>query len=154
MQLLIRKWISLSNAENALTKLIEIDPDNKDHYLNLGIISKDQGRLSKARQYYQKASDVGSGWALPIYYEGLLYEQTARGCTFDFKAKLVFQLAVNTYRKAYSMDQTLTQARDRVGALSSSVPTQEDYFFHKYKSGDVISLTECGGWTGKSVTVP
>ncbi|MEE9448538.1 MAG: tetratricopeptide repeat protein [Ignavibacteriaceae bacterium] len=150
-----QKVDQLSNAETALNKLIEIDPDNKNHYMNLGIVYKDQGRLSKARQYYQKASEIGGSWALPIYYEGLLYEQTARGCSFDFPAKLVFQLAVNTYRRAYNMDQTLTQARDRVGALSSSVPTQEDYFFHKYKSGDVIPISsECGGWTGKSITVP
>ena len=149
-----QKMDQLSNTETALNKLIEIDPDNKDHYMNLGIVYKDQGRLSKARQLYQKASTVGGGWALPIFYEGLLYEQTARGCSFDFKAKLVFQLAVNTYRKAYNMDQSLTQARDRVGALSNSVPTQEDYFFNKYKSGDVIPLTECGSWTGKSITVP
>jgi len=150
-----QKMDQLSNAENALTKLIEIDSENKDHYMNLGIVYKDQGRLSKARQLYQKASSVGGSWALPIFYEGLLYEQTARGCSFDFNAKIVYQLAVNTYRKAYNMDQSLSQARDRIGALSSSVPTQEDYFFHKYKSGDVIPVTnECGGWIGKSVTVP
>ena len=150
-----QKVEQLSNAENALNKLIEIDADNKDHYMNLGIVYKDQGRLSKARQFYQKASSVGGGWALPIFYEGLLYEQTARGCSFDFNAKIVYQVAVNTYRKAYNLDQSLSQARDRIGALSSTVPTQEDYFFHKYKSGDVIPVTgKCGGWIGKSITVP
>lgn len=150
-----QKTNHLSEAETALNKLIEIDPDNKDHYMNLGIVYKDQGRLSKARQLYQKASSVGGGWALPIFYEGLLYEQTARGCSFDFNAKIVYQIAVNTYRKAYNLDQSLSQARDRIGALSSTVPTQEDYFFHKYKSGDVIPVTsECGGWIGKSITVP
>jgi tetratricopeptide (TPR) repeat protein len=150
-----QKVDQFSNAENALNKLIEIDPDNKDHYLNLGIVYKDRGNLSRARQFYQKASDVGGGWALPIFYEGLLYEQTARGCSFDFNSKIVYQIAVNTYRKAYNMDQSLSQARDRIGALSSSVPTQEDYFFQKYKSGDVIPVTSaCGSWIGKSVTVP
>ncbi|NNG27945.1 MAG: tetratricopeptide repeat protein [Ignavibacteriaceae bacterium] len=150
-----QKVDQLSNAETALNKLIEIDPDNKDHYMNLGIVYKDQGRLSKARQLYQKASSVGGGWALPIFYEGLLYEQTARGCSFDFNAKIVYQIAVSTYRKAYNMDESLSQARDRIGALSSSVPTQEDYFFQKYKSGDVIPVTSaCGSWIGKSVTVP
>jgi len=150
-----QKVDQLSNAETALNTLIEIDPDNKDHYMNLGIVYKDQGKLSKARQLYQKASSVGGGWALPIFYEGLLYEQTARGCSFDFNAKIVYQIAVNTYRKAYNMDESLSQARDRIGALSSSVPTQEDYFFQKYKSGDVIPVTSaCGSWIGKSVTVP
>jgi len=35
------------------------------------------------------------------------------------------------------------------------VPSQEDWFFNKKKSGDVIPITgDCFGWIGKSVTVP
>ena len=151
-----QKTDQLSNAERALLKLIEIDPDAKEHYLNLGIVYGDMGKLSNARRYYIKASEVGGGWALPIYYEGFLYEKSARGCKFDFEAKMVYQLAVDTYRKALKMDSSLTQARDRISALATSVPTQEDYFFRGYKSGDVIPITgECFKWIGnKSVTVP
>ena len=92
---------------------------------------------------------------MAIFSVGLLYEQAARDCAFDFKTKLVYLLAQDTYRRAVSIDPSLAQARDRIGALSSSIPTQEDWFFNKYKSGDVIPITgDCFTWIGKSITVP
>jgi tetratricopeptide (TPR) repeat protein len=143
------------DAEKCYQKLLEFEPDNKDYYFNLGLIYKEQGRLSKARQYFQTANDKAGGWGMAIFSIGLLYEQAARGCKFDFDTKIVYQLAQNTYRRAYNTDQSLAQARDRIGALSGSVPTQEDYFFYGYKSGDVIQVKgDCFGWIGKSVTVP
>ncbi|MBT8381329.1 MAG: tetratricopeptide repeat protein [Ignavibacteria bacterium] len=143
------------DAEQCYIKLLELEPENKDFYFNLGLIYKEQGRLSKARQYFQTASDKAGGWGLAIFSTGLLYEQSARGCAFDFKTKVVYKLAQDTYRRAYNMDQSLAQARDRIGALSGSVPTQEDYFFYGYKSGDTIGVTgDCFGWIGKSITVP
>lgn len=162
----VNYWTKLANAyqkteqwnkaEDAYKKLIQIEPKNKNNYLNLGIVYDTKGQPAAARIQYLKASEVGNNWGLPIYYEGLLYEKAARGCgSFDFPAKLVYQLAVDTYRKAASMDPTVTQARERANALSSSVPTQEDYFFHKYKSGDIIPITgDCYNWIGKSIKVP
>jgi tetratricopeptide (TPR) repeat protein len=150
-----QKTEDLTKAETTFKKLIELEPDKKEHYLNLGIVYKDKGLLSQARTQYQKASEVGKGWALPIYYEGNLYEQSARACEYDFDAKLVFLLAVETYRKARNMDASLTMAQDRVNALSGAVPTSEDYFFRGFKKGDVIPINgKCSTWVGKSVTVP
>lgn len=145
----------LTNAENALLKLIEIDPETKEHYFNLGIVYSDKGNFPKARRYYILASEKGSGWAVPIYYEGYLYEKAARECSNEFDSKVVFQIALDTYKKARRMDPNLQQAINRINALSSSVPTQEDYFFRGYKSGDVINVSDsCPGWIGKSITVP
>ncbi len=145
----------LQDAESAYQKLIQLDPNNKDFYFNLGLIYKDQGKLSKARQYFETANDKGGGWGMAIFSIGLLYEQAARDCTFDFKTKLVYLLAQETYRRAVGVDPNLAQARDRISAMSSSVPSQEDYFFQGYKSGDVIPITgDCFSWIGKSVTVP
>lgn len=150
-----QKIDDLNKAEETFKKLIQLEPGKKEHHLNLGIVYKDKGQLSQARTQYQKASEVGNGWALPIYYEGNLYEQSARGCEFDFDAKLVFLLAVETYRKARNMDPSLNQAQERINALSSALPTQEDYFFRGYKSGTVIPINgKCSSWVGKSVTVP
>jgi tetratricopeptide (TPR) repeat protein len=147
-----QKTDQLDKAEGAYKKLIELEPNSKEHYLNLGINYREQGRLSAARTEFQKANEVNGGWALPIYYEGLLYEQAARSCS-DFDAKIVFLLAQQTYRKALSMDPSLDMARDRINAVSGAVPTKEDYFFRNYKSGDVIPIT-CVGWIGRSITVP
>lgn len=147
-----QKTDQLSKAESAYRKLIQLEPTTREHYLNLGINLREQGKLSAARTEFQKASDVGGNWALPIYYEGFLYEQAARSCS-DFDSKVVFLLAQQTYRKALSMDPSLDMARDRINAISGAVPTKEDYFFRNYKSGDVIQIT-CVGWIGRSVTVP
>jgi len=145
----------LQDAEAAYQKLLTLDPSNKDFYFNLGLIYKEQGKLSKARQYFESANSKAGGWGMAIFSIGLLYEQSARNCTFDFNTKLVYLLAQDTYRRAVNIDPSLSQARDRISALSSSVPTQEDWFFHKKKSGDVIPITgDCFTWIGKSVTVP
>jgi tetratricopeptide (TPR) repeat protein len=120
---------NLNKGEETLKKLISLEPNKREHYLNLGILYKDKGQMAAARTQYQKASEVGGGWGLPIYYEGLLYEQAARACTFDFETKMVYQLAIDTYRRARSMEPSLSQAQERINALASSTPTQEDYFF-------------------------
>ena len=145
----------LDKAVDAYKKLIQLEPDKKEDYLNLGIVYKDKGDYVKARAQYLKASEVGKGWGLPIYYEGNLYEDAGRKCEFNFDAKLVYLLAVETYRKALRLDPTLSQAQDRIGALKESIPTKEDYFFRGYKSGKVLPITgSCFGWINRSVTVP
>lgn len=147
-----QKTDQLTKAESAYRKLIQLEPASKEHYLNLGFNLREQGKLAAARSEFLKASEVGGGWALAIYWEGYLYEQAARSCT-NFDAKVVFLLAQQTYRRAVTMDPSLDSARDRVNALSGAVPTKEDYFFRNLKSGDTILIT-CVGWIGKSVTVP
>lgn len=147
-----QKTDQLSKAESAYRTLIKLEPNTKEHYLNLGINLREQGKLAAARTEFLRASDIGGGWALPIYYEGFLYEQAARQCS-DFDAKVVFLLAQQTYRKALSMDSSLDMARDRIGALSGAVPSKEDFFFRNLKSGDTIQIT-CVGWIGRTVTVP
>ena len=147
-----QKTDKLNEAEKTYKKIISLQPDNKDNYFNLGIIYKDMGKLAQARSEFLTASEKGGNWALPIYYEGYLYEQSASNCT-DFERKVVYLLAYTTYKKALAMDGTLEQARDRVNALSGVIPSKEDYFFRGIKSGQVLQIT-CVGWIGRSVTVP
>ncbi len=150
-----QKTDRLNDAEKAFKKLIELEPDKKEHYLNLGLVYKEQNKYSAARAEFQRANDKAGGWALAVYYEGLLYEASARSCEFNFETKLVYLLAQNTYRRAFNMDPTLTDAQERVNALFSSVPTKEDYFFRGLKSGQTLPITgSCFGWIGRSVSVP
>jgi tetratricopeptide (TPR) repeat protein len=141
-----------AKSEEIFSKLIMLEPNNKDHYFYFGKALMDAGKYPQARTQFLKASEVGNGWALPIFYEGFLYEQSASNCT-DFDRKLVYLLAQNTYRRALNMDPNLNEARDRINALSGAVPTKEDYFFRNLKSGATLPIT-CVGWIGKSVTVP
>jgi len=141
-----------TKSEEIFARLIKLEPNNKDHYFYFGKALMEAGKYSQARTQFLKASDIGNGWALPIFYEGFLYEQSAGGCT-DFDRKVVYLLAQNTYRRALNMDPNLTEAKDRINALSGAIPTKEDYFFRNIKSGTVMPIT-CVGWIGKSVTAP
>ncbi len=161
----INYWTQLSSiyqrmdkydkAIDAYKTIIKLEPNSKDAYLNLGIVYKDKGDFSTARKEYLKANEVAKGYGLAILYEGLLYEQAARNCDFNFQTKLVYQLAVETYKKALSIDPSLIQAKERIPALASSVATKEDYFFRGYKSGQTVAITgKCYGWIDRSITVP
>jgi tetratricopeptide (TPR) repeat protein len=144
------------DAIKAYKKLIELQPDARDNYLNIALVYKRIDQLSVARTYLQKAMNADANWDYPVIVEAQLYEQSARSCEFDFMAKCVYLLAVNTYRKAASMGgQYAAAAADRVKALANSIPTKEDYFFRKIKSGDTIKIEgACYSWIGKSVQVP
>ena len=146
------KLDNTTKSEEVFSRLIKLEPDNKDHYFYFGKALMDAGKYPQARTQFLKASDVGNGWALPIFYEGFLYEQSASNCS-DFDRKVVYLLAQNTYRRALNMDANLNEARDRINALSGAIPTKEDYFFRNLKSGDTVSIT-CVAWIGKSITVP
>lgn len=141
-----------AKSEEVFAKLIKLEPNNKDHYFYYGKSLMDAGKYSQARTQFLKASEIGNGWALPIFYEGFLYEQSASGCT-DFDRKLVYLLAQQTYRKALNMDPNLNEARDRINALSGAIPTKEDLFFRNIKSGASLPIT-CVGWIGRSVSIP
>lgn len=146
------KLENTTKSEETFSKLIKLEPENKDHYFYFGKALMEAGKYSQARTQFLKASEVGNGWALPIFYEGFLYEQSASGCA-DFDRKVVYLLAQNTYRRALNMDPNLGEAKDRINALSGSIPTKEDYFFRGIKSGQTLTIT-CVGWIGKSVTAP
>ena len=73
----------------------------------------------------------------------------------SFKKQIKNKKIVKIYRRAKNMDPTVTQAQERISALSGSVPSQEDYFFRGLKSGQSIPIIgNCYGWIGKSITVP
>ncbi len=143
-------------AISAYKKLIDLQPDNRDNYLNLALVYKRIEQLSVSRTYLQKAMKADPNWDYPVFIEAQLYEQGARACEFDFMAKCVYLLAVNTYRKTASMGgQFSSTAAERVRALQNSVPTKEDYFFRKLKSNDVIKIEgPCYSWIDRSVSVP
>ena len=137
-------------------ELIKLDPQNRTYYVNIAIIYKDMGQLSVARSYLQKAMKIDPKWDYPHYILGTIYEQAARDCGFEFKDKLVYLLAVEEYKKAAKLGGSYaSSAKDRVIALKESVPSKEDYFFHKLKSGDKVKIEgECYGWIKRTVTVP
>ncbi|MFA3782072.1 tetratricopeptide repeat protein [Melioribacteraceae bacterium 4301-Me] len=162
----INYWKQLANtydkldmndkALQAYKTLIELQPDNRDNYVNIALVYKKIDQLAVARTYLQKAMNISPDWDYPYVIEAQLYEQAARACDFDFMAKCVYLLAVNTYKKAASLNGPFaSQAAERVKALANSIPTKEDYFFRQLKSGDTIKIEgPCYSWIQRSVIVP
>jgi tetratricopeptide (TPR) repeat protein len=150
-----QKSDKIDMAVNSYKELINLQPDNRDSYFNLALLYQDMGQLSVARSYLNKASNVSRGWDYPLFIEAGLYEKAARSCGFEFEDKVVYQLAVDTYKKVARMNgEHASQAMDRVNALANSVPLKEDYFFRKLKNGDEIKIKgRCYDWIGKSITV-
>jgi len=149
----------LMNTESALAEyksLIKLEPNNRDNYFNIALIYNKMGQFSVARSYLHKALKVSPDWDFPVYLEAQIYEQAARDCGFEFMDRVVYQLAVDTYRKAARMHgQHASAAKDRVNALKNSVPQREDYFFRKLNTGDKVKIEgKCYGWIGKSIIVP
>lgn len=151
-----QKQDKYDDAIEAYKKLIELQPDNAEHYVNLALMYKNQGQLAVSRSYLLKAMNANPDWDYPIYIEATLYEQAARNCGFEFMDKVVYQLAVDTYRRAVSKGGSYGSiARDRISALSNSVPSQEDYFFRRLNSGDKVQIEgKCYDWIGRSIQVP
>ena len=162
----INYWVQLSTAyqklENynkaldAYKKLIELEQDNAEHYVNAALMYKNMNDLPTSRKFLLDAEKKNPDWDYPLYIEAIIYEQAARNCGFEFMDKVVYQLAVNKYRAAASKSGTYSSAsRERVAALSNSVPSQEDYFFRKIKSGETIKIEGgCYDWINRSITVP
>ncbi len=146
----------IDKSIKAYKKLISLEPDNQDNYVNLAIIYKKIEQLSVARTYLLKAIKINPKWDYPYYILGTIYEQAAHNCKYDFMDKVVYLLAYNKYKKAASLQGTYAPvAAERVSALANSIPSQEDYFFRKLKSGDKIKITgKCFEWIHRTVIVP
>jgi len=165
----INYWNQLANCYDKLDRvddalkayktLIDLQPESRDNYVNIAIIYKKLDQLSVARSYLQKASKVSRDWDYPYYIEAQIYEQAARSCSkdkFEFEDKVVYQLAVDTYRIAARKGGSYSStAAQRVNSLAQTVPSKEDYFFRKLNAGDKVKVDgKCYDWIGRSITVP
>ncbi|NPV10284.1 MAG: tetratricopeptide repeat protein [Ignavibacteria bacterium] len=152
-----QKTEKFSKAIDAYKKAMEINKQVREYPLNMGICYKELGQFATARNYFYRAAEIDKNWGLPYIYEATLYQAAVQKCgSFEFMDKVVLQLAVDTYRKAKSVDPSVANiADDAIKSLANSVPTKEEYFFRRLKSGTVIKIEgPCYNWIGKSITVP
>lgn len=146
-----------SKAIECYKKAFGLNPNMKEYPLYIGICYKELGQLATARNFFYKAADIEMGWGLPYIHEAALYRTAVERCgTFDFMDKVVLKLAQDTYYRAKSVDASVTVlANEGINSLNGSVPSKEEYFFRKYRSGQTIKIEgSCYNWIGKSITVP
>lgn len=152
-----QKLEKYNQAIDAYKKAFDLNSKTKEYPLNIGICYKELGQLSMARNFFYKATEVGNGWGLPYIYEATLYQTAVQKCgSFEFMDKIVLKLAQDTYARARAVDPSIAaMASEAIGNLNGSIPTKEEYFFRKYRSGQTIKIEgSCYNWIGKSITVP
>jgi protein O-GlcNAc transferase len=94
------------NAEKYLQKAVELDPNNADAYNNLGIISKEEGRLDEAVIYLKKAICLDTKNALA--YNNL-------GAVFQEKEK--YDEALTLFQKALQLNPGFSDAYYNLGTV-------------------------------------
>jgi len=148
----------LKDEESTLTgylNLIKLEPSVKDYYFNIGVLFEKKDNYGAAVKYFRKASEVGKGWGKALFYEGLVYENSARACgKLEFYDKCVYQLAYEKYLNALGYDSTLTELKNRIEDIEKYLPETSDYAATGFKSGDDIKIMgSCYIWIEEKLKI-
>ncbi|MCC6636690.1 MAG: hypothetical protein IT278_03080, partial [Ignavibacteriaceae bacterium] len=97
----------------------------------------------------------GNGWGRALFYEGLVYENSARSCgKLEFDDKCVYQLAYERYLNALGYDPSMTELQKQIEEIEKYLPEQADFASKGYKSGDKVKPGgNCYNWIEIELTV-
>ncbi|MBK7866729.1 MAG: hypothetical protein IPJ75_06900 [Ignavibacteriales bacterium] len=119
----------MKDDENSLIgylSLIKLDSTVKEYYFNAGVLFEKKDNYQAAVKYFKKASEVGKGWGRALFYEGLVYENSARGCgKLEFDDKCVYQLAYERYLNALGYDPSMTELQNKLKKLKNICPNRQ-----------------------------
>lgn len=148
----------LKDDENSLIgylSLIKLDSLIKEYYFNAGVLFEKKDNYKAAVKYFKKASEIGNGWGRALFYEGLVYENSARGCgKLEFDDKCVYQLAYERYLNALGYDPSLTELQKQIEEIEKYLPEPADFASKGYNSGDKVKPGgNCYNWIEIELTV-
>ncbi len=147
----IKYWKALTFAaektgddEKALEcylKLIKLDPSVKDYYFNAAVLYEKKDNFAAAAKYFQRASGIAGGWGKALFYEGLVYENSARSCgSLEFYDKCVYQIAYEKYLNAIGYEPALPGVQERINSIEKYLPEPEEFKRNGFKSGDQVKI--------------
>jgi tetratricopeptide (TPR) repeat protein len=147
-------------ASVAYRRVTELDPESKEAWMNLARSVLQEGKLSEARTFAEKASAIDPAWGAPHMVIANAYEMAVSRCVEGTRGgwakmkvidKMVYLLAKSEYARAAQDSQFEAQARERSGYLAG--PTSEDLFVNKVPKGKPYTINkDCYGWINRSVT--
>ena len=70
------QYQDFSGADRTFRRALELDPDNKLAWYNLGVIAQHDGRTADARKAYDKALKIDPTYASALFYEAVLLESS------------------------------------------------------------------------------
>jgi len=113
-----------------------------DAYLFLAEIFRATNNYSKARKMALGAARVNTEDGSPYVIIGDMYAASAKDCgTDDLTKKVAYWAAVDKYKKAKSVDPSLTDAMNkRIRSYQAHFPPTEVLFFHALKEGDSYTV--------------
>lgn len=122
-------------------RLIKLDPAVREYYFNAAVLFEKKDNYGAAVKYFKLASEVSKGWGKALYYEGLVYENSARSCgTLDFYSKCVYQIAYEKYLNASGYEPALQGVQERINEVEKYLPDPEEFKTNGYNPGDQIKI--------------
>ena len=123
-----------SSAISDLNKWLAIDPDNPDIMLLIAVNYSSAKNFSTANSWINSAIRKKPGYGKPYITRGELYEnmvlycQDQRGGKIKLEDKIVYELAIEEYKKALSDIAFKSDASNKIKNLQPFVRTSEEKF--------------------------
>ena len=123
------------------TKMEDIEKVD-DAYIFLAEIYRALGNLARSRTNALEAAKVNTTDGKPYIIIGDMYASSAKDCgSDDLTRKVAYWAAVDKYKKAKSVDPSLTEIMNkRIASYQAHFPPTEVLFFHNLKEGDTYTV--------------
>jgi tetratricopeptide (TPR) repeat protein len=154
-------------AIDSYERALKLNSALKENFLNISICYREMKNYTQARTYAQRAAASDKGWGRPYIEIAEIYKAAVEACVtetkggdwskLDINDKLVYKLAQELYARAKQVEPGIAnEATQLSNALSTLVPTNEDYFFYRsnIQNGKMAIQGKCYDWIKELVTVP
>lgn len=153
-----KKLIDDGDFEGAIEKYkdaidsAETNEDKGELVLSIASLQfRKLGQTNNARESARRAANLKPNWGAPYLLIGDMYVAGARNCDDDWGSRLAVIAAIDKYQYAKNIDPSMaSDANERIGRISSSLPEKEDGFMRQVKEGQTLTVP-C--WIGESVKV-
>ncbi len=153
-------------AIDTYEEALKLNPALRDNHLNITVCYRMMKNYAAARSTALRAAQKEKGWGRPYMEIGEVYKAAVEACIretkggdwakMDIDDKLVYKLAQESFARSKSVESSLVnEANQRIGELSTLVPSREDIFFHKARIvNDRMKIGgDCYGWINEQVAV-
>ncbi|MDB4534034.1 hypothetical protein N9242_04110, partial [Vicingaceae bacterium] len=132
--------------------MAETNDEKADYTMSIAKAYSYKRSYSQAKSSALKAASLKSGWGEPYMLIGNCYAQSSTTCDDGELGRYgVYWAAVDQYKKAKSVDASLSSAANKkIASISSRYPETKDVFFYGKKSGDAYTV---GCWINESTTI-
>ena len=131
---------------------LEQEPDKKAEYAyNAAVVLFSKKKLSKAKQYAQKAISIKKEYGDAYILIAQMYASSPNWSDEGALNKCTFFAVLDKLQRAKSVDPSVTEkANELIRIYAGHTPKDEDLFFLGLKKGNSVTI---GGWIGETTTI-